>query len=1620
MPRNRRKKNNNNNNNRNGNKNQQQAHNKNGNGQQKNESNNSSAIDDGVKDEIAVVALPPPPKVVENELMKNVEENLCENLSIENTVETNLDTKNEDNQTTTTPKSSLSPSSTPHHPNNHHPCAAENNDTNQEPKTNKINVISSKDNNLNDEHQQRQVKEDDSRTLLCDNSCDSKTFDVDDDDDPMNDKNMCEGQTTPTNAQPEIEKESPSPSDAAAQKVVLIVKTIKCDENVTTDDGGETKKIQSTQSNVQGHSIITDTVSNPTNADNGCGKMTDDYTDKLNDDDKEQKTMNMTTKTSLAATDDHDKIVNKNLKTIELHIVNYRVESPQLERKFSPPKTLGAIKKSRSLDDNEPQITILELSDTSSTIDSNLSNPPIISEVSDGDLTENDGIMSPMSEEVEFQTDPLSPTTTPRKMTKEEEQNLRGFLRSLNIEESAEVSSPEIECPSLSLAKQEANDLKIRRARKRAEIESHFLPLIANPRYLDIIKEEGSDTSDIDRKSEKIFDDEYGDDDVFIDNVAISKKANAVFPKSHLDFNKTHKHVARPKVPALGDVIREESPCILVESKIVETSVTDECSSWTTKLLEVPTGAETVYLDSCSSTSSDVMDLDYTADVDEPTDCDSEVRIETPVIGGDVPKHGSTDDDNSDQTSGFSRETTPEINNSNTINKHNDAFFARQDSEGSACSSIHSHSTTHSTSTARYLTSSPQTDFESISDKHTTMGRSDLKTLRQLCVEALASMPYGGAILEELATVSESLSHLTKAKEEQMRNVIPVPPATPPYERSPSPPPLPPPVAPARNRRKIIIQQEYEPPLPSPPLPSPPPPPIPSPPKFENDEFVIAAIEAEIIHKTKNDEKNRSNVTNTFVENVQKLAPSHTQTPNVKQTDDDHHQTPHRQHEIKVEMKRDEGYNKNDAHNSAGEENSETFGSSAGAANSNTKNRLLAIIRETEQEQQQSFTENSTNKPNESEYLENKPNNNNKSENKRCTNISDPDNMFAHQNYKSPSSAGIGKDTDDIFEEFNKRFSNIEQSFRPISVNLDDVTKRYSNLETSSFEQKKRLENGNVVFEKFDKNRQKLSSVDGKIIENHIESESKLVGDKTMKNERIAENKNYEHFPHYEKKLHDEKSQKQQEQHSTQTESQQSDQKTSKPKQKDELIFKEFDFVPKTIKTDPFFASAPRHQPSPSTAPVTTNLHEEKSKSHHNIFFGKPNPFEELNEEFKRKFETQLRSSSGLQRPMSLHETMRLNSNNFNDWMKHAKTQMSTESSENITKPIQKEEFMVRGNRSFSTAEIRAPRISPNHIESDQYEEIHRQYDTSVNRRDHILQTRQSMIDQTPITGHVSMERTRRMSLPKELHDKQLTYIRQKERELQAEFERLESERRKLEKEMTDWSENIDMRAHGFGSQQLSEAEEFRQKMHNEWLNKVAEREERRMQKIVKISKSTDETPLKHSASRTELGDEFLHKVKERRSKLNMPSDSDWESGAESQPIQDDKSPKERIINIKIIEGEKEADPKQLPKHLQEFLEYQQQQLQQQQTEGEKEAVPKHLPKHLQDFLEYQQQHELQQTTESTEMLKEECTKTTTASSSKTMSTKDGESLNRPHVFGLACAIAIIGWSVCRAFFTNR
>lgn len=229
--------------------------------------------------------------------------------------------------------------------------------------------------------------------------------------------------------------------------------------------------------------------------------------------------------------------------------------------------------------------------------------------------------------------------------------------------------------------------------------------------------------------------------------------------------------------------------------------------------------------------------------------------------------------------------------------------------------------------------------------------------------------------------------------------------------------------------------------------------------------------------------------------------------------------------------------------------------------------------------------------------------------------------------------------------------------------------------------------------------------------------------------------------------------------------------------------------------------------------------------------------------------------------------------------------------------------------------------------------------------------------------------RPRRPSLPKDLCDQQMEYIRQKEKEVEAEIRRLEAQTNKIstetkspkapfisEKEFvtekykdannyfiskqrdfftsSQSSGNIEIPGKGKLHSVFSRSQEelLRDKMYSEYVTQMAEREERKQHKVIKITNTTVAPTNKVSKSmpvldildsrvNNRIEKEFICKARERWDKLGIkdPETEDERDSAKSDVYRE---PKVIEHKIKVIEGDQEREMKNLPRHLQEFVRF--------------------------------------------------------------------------------------------------
>ncbi|XP_071055528.1 uncharacterized protein CA isoform X5 [Onthophagus taurus] len=210
-----------------------------------------------------------------------------------------------------------------------------------------------------------------------------------------------------------------------------------------------------------------------------------------------------------------------------------------------------------------------------------------------------------------------------------------------------------------------------------------------------------------------------------------------------------------------------------------------------------------------------------------------------------------------------------------------------------------------------------------------------------------------------------------------------------------------------------------------------------------------------------------------------------------------------------------------------------------------------------------------------------------------------------------------------------------------------------------------------------------------------------------------------------------------------------------------------------------------------------------------------------------------------------------------------------------------------------------------------------------------------SLAQKSPLNTQNNQDFRRRRSLPNEIYIQQMQNIIQKEKEIQQELEKLEEEKRKLQNEMETpkYSFKFDPSKYHISKNEdiaiLNEelkrpklkltqpsTENFRNQMYNEYLQQIAERKERKHQKVIKISSHHD-LPEEEIHQPAGIKDEFMSKLKQKRycyqgDDVNDNYDDDNNENFDENHNEDK--------SITVIDGKKVGDSKYLPKHLKEFV----------------------------------------------------------------------------------------------------
>lgn len=203
-------------------------------------------------------------------------------------------------------------------------------------------------------------------------------------------------------------------------------------------------------------------------------------------------------------------------------------------------------------------------------------------------------------------------------------------------------------------------------------------------------------------------------------------------------------------------------------------------------------------------------------------------------------------------------------------------------------------------------------------------------------------------------------------------------------------------------------------------------------------------------------------------------------------------------------------------------------------------------------------------------------------------------------------------------------------------------------------------------------------------------------------------------------------------------------------------------------------------------------------------------------------------------------------------------------------------------------------------------------------------------VNQTKKQPHANY--SRRASLPNNFYQQQLLLIQEKEREIQRQLEELEEEKRKLLSAQFTPDDYIisskgDIAIYNEKKKPFNttttptEAEVFRQQMYDEYMQQLAERDDRRLHKVIKLSAPhPNENSPKDSKfdtiHPTDIEDEFMEQVKKRKLGGGVNKDAGDSDEISSGIFDSDSEP------IIILDGSSvSCTTTSLPRHIQEFAE---------------------------------------------------------------------------------------------------
>nr|XP_049694820.1 uncharacterized protein LOC110378155 isoform X4 [Helicoverpa armigera] len=314
--------------------------------------------------------------------------------------------------------------------------------------------------------------------------------------------------------------------------------------------------------------------------------------------------------------------------------IAYVVEPPEkTEKKSHKSKAkLNSKVKSKSLDDDDAT-KIIDVTEDDTVEPGNenalalIENQNVVvthveSDVEWESATELNETDIPQTQEVATGT--LSVTTIPlsvaqcdqtKSLTPDEEKSLRSYLNTLNLATQPEgLNSIEIKTEIEEIINQEIKQ----RLRKKGLADDFFTHRLGPPRMLDVIDEEGSSESSMTSRRQSYLSDKRSDIEDLDDDVFEDKNKPTLQKK--MMSSAIHKKT-------FGQLVPQE--CLLVGAKLKQPEVTEARGDWTMKTVEKMTGAEVVYLTDTSSSTSSLHEI---GEEDDGVDTDVSVRMITPTI----------------------------------------------------------------------------------------------------------------------------------------------------------------------------------------------------------------------------------------------------------------------------------------------------------------------------------------------------------------------------------------------------------------------------------------------------------------------------------------------------------------------------------------------------------------------------------------------------------------------------------------------------------------------------------------------------------------------------------------------------------------------------------------------------------------------------------------------------------------------------------------------------------------------------------------------------------------------------------------------------------------------------